>query len=86
VGGELEMKDLDRILLIISIAIFIVILIFRLIPSKPEEYSSMEIKSKVERDINLELEEKNTYTNQIKTKEENKNKRGPYPPFVEFIE
>jgi hypothetical protein len=86
VGGELEMKDLDRILIIISIAIFIVILIFRLIPSKTEEYSSMEIKSKVERDINLELEEKNTYTNQIKTEEENKNKRGPYPPFVEFIE
>uniref|UniRef100_A0A7C3MN44 Uncharacterized protein n=1 Tax=Dictyoglomus thermophilum TaxID=14 RepID=A0A7C3MN44_DICTH len=82
----MEMKDLDRILLIISIGIFIVILIFRLIPSKTEEYSSMEIKSKVERDINLEIEEKNTYTNPIKKENENHNKRGPYPPFVEFTE
>lgn len=81
------MKNLDKILLIISIAIFIVVLILKLIPTNPisREINSIEIKQSIEKSINEDLEKENKeIINENLNK--NENNKGPYPPFVEFVE
>lgn len=80
------MKSLDKILLIISIGIFIVVLILKLIPINPisRDINSLEIKQNIEKSVNEDIEnEINNKTNLIKKEEIEK---GPYPPFVEFVE
>ncbi|ACI18461.1 hypothetical protein [Dictyoglomus thermophilum] len=85
----MEIKNIDRVLLIISIAIFIVILIFKAfsIKSTSGDYvSSGEVKEKIERDVNLEVESNINTTNTINVESKGSSEKGPYPPFVEFIE
>ncbi|MFN3698889.1 MAG: hypothetical protein ACK4SU_01675 [Dictyoglomus sp.] len=85
-GRKLAMKDLDRILLIISIAIFIVVLIIKLIPGNPitREYDSLKIKKNIEKSVN-EIESIETKNMEMNNKIQEEN-RASYPPFVEFIE
>lgn len=85
------MKDLDKILLIISIAIFIVVLIIKLVPGNPlnKDISPLEIKQNIEKSLNSEIGEDNIEKNKININaplNKNENNRGPYPPFVEFVE
>lgn len=85
----MEIKNIDRVLLIISIAIFIVILIFKVFPVKPASSDyvlSREVKEKIERDVNLEVESTINATNTTGIENKGKSEKGPYPPFVEFIE
>lgn len=85
----MEIKNIDRVLLIISIAIFIVVLIFKAFPTKStsgDYVSSREVKEKIERDVNLEVESNINTTNTINVESKIGSEKGPYPPFVEFIE
>ncbi len=84
----MEIKNIDKILLIISIAIFIVILIFKVFPIKSSNnyVSSEDIKGKIERDVNLEIENITNTTNTLDLENNERLDKGPYPPFVEFIE
>ncbi|ACK42460.1 MULTISPECIES: hypothetical protein [Dictyoglomus] len=82
----MEIKNIDKVLLIISIAIFIVILIFKIFSIRNfNEYTSpKEMKERVEKDINLEIESTVKSTNTLNIN--NTPEKGPYPPFVEFVE